>query len=203
MKQFWEERYAANEYAYGIEPNQFFKEQLDLLPQGSILFPADGEGRNSVYAATQGWKTFAFDMSEEGKKKADALAKKYGVEVDFKVGLLQELEYPKESFDALVLIYVHFPLEYRKAFHQKLAEYLKPGGVLILEGFSKEHLELSQKNPKVGGPKNIDMLFSLEEIQDDFNDFEFLECCGHAIELNEGLYHVGESSVVRFVARKK
>ena len=203
MKQFWEERYAEPEYAYGVAPNQFLKEQLERFAPGTILFPADGEGRNSVYAATQGWEVSAFDMSQEGKKKADALAAEHGVAIDFKVGLIQELEYPKESFDALVLIYAHFPPEHRKAFHQRLAGFLKPGGVLILEGFSKEHLAFSEKNPKAGGPKNVDMLFSIEELQEDFNGFDFLECCGQTIELNEGLYHVGDSSVIRLVARKR
>lgn len=203
MKEFWEERYAAPEYAYGEEPNQFLKEQLALLRPGRILLPADGEGRNSVYAAKQGWDAVAFDMSSEGKKKADALAAKFGVEVEFHVGLIQEMEFPKESFDALALIYAHFPVDFRQQWHRKLASYLKPGGTLILEGFSKEHLELSEKNPKVGGPKNIDMLFSLEELQGDFQDFELLECCGHTVHLEEGVYHVGESSVTRLVARKK
>lgn len=203
MKSFWEERYGAPEYAYGEEPNQFLKEQLALLPKGRILFPADGEGRNSVYAATQGWDVVAFDMSAEGKKKANALAKKFGVEVDFRVGLIQELEFPKESFDALVLIYAHFPPEFRKAWHQRLAGFLKPGGTLIIEGFSKEHLELSKKNPEVGGPQNIDMLFSIEELQEDFEGFDLLECCGRTVDLSEGLYHVGTSSVIRLVARKR
>jgi cyclopropane fatty-acyl-phospholipid synthase-like methyltransferase len=203
MKAFWEERYGASEYAYGEEPNEFLKEQLALLPKGRVLFPADGEGRNSVYAATQGWDVVAFDMSAEGKKKANALATKFGVDVDFHVGLIQELEFPKESFDAVVLIYAHFPPEFRKVWHQRLAGYLKPGGTLIIEGFSKEHLELSKKNPKVGGPQNIDMLFSLEELQDDFNEFDLIECCGRTVDLNEGLYHVGTSSVIRLVARKR
>lgn len=203
MKEFWEERYADEQYAYGEEPNQFFKEQLALLKPGRILLPADGEGRNAVYAATQGWDVVAFDMSAEGKKKADALASKFGVEVDFHVGLIQEMEFPKASFDAMALIYAHFPVGFRQEWHRKLASYLKPGGTLILEGFSKEHLKLSEKNPKAGGPKNIDMLFSLEELQDDFQDFELIECCGQTVHLEEGLYHVGKSSVTRLVARKK
>ena len=203
MKEFWEERYAAAEYAYGEEPNEFLKEQLALIPKGRVLFPADGEGRNSVYAAAQGWDSVAFDMSVEGKRKAEQLARKLDVEVDYRVGLIQELEFSPGSFDVVALIYAHFPPEFRKAWHRKLASYLRSGGVLIIEGFSKEHLELSRKNSKVGGPQNIDMLFSIEELQDDFEEFELIECCGTMVDLNEGLYHVGTSSVIRLVARKR
>ena len=203
MKSFWNERYGVPEYAYGEAPNEFMKERLKLLPKGSILFPAEGEGRNAVFAAEQGWQVSAFDMSEAGKQKADALAAKKGVSVDYAVSTLEEADYPPSSFDALVLIFVHFPPNKRQEYHRRLAAFLKPGGTLILEGFSKEHIEFSRKNPKVGGPQNVEMLFSIEELTDDFVDFDFVECCQTTVNLNEGLYHVGDSNVIRLVGIKR
>ena len=76
MKEFWEIRYAEKQYAYGENPNVYFKEQLDKLKPGKILLPAEGEGRNAVYAAKQGWEVMAFDLSSEGKNKAEKLAAK-------------------------------------------------------------------------------------------------------------------------------
>ena len=74
MLQFWEERYGKEPYAYGKEPNHFFKEQIENFSIGKILFPSEGEGRNSVYAAILGHDVHAFDLSSEGKKKSELLA---------------------------------------------------------------------------------------------------------------------------------
>lgn len=202
-KEKWDERYAKKDFAYGEEPNQYLKEQLAKIVPGTILFPADGEGRNSVYAATLGWKVFAFDMSAQGQKKALQLAAKHQVQIDYVVGEFQSLTYPPGSFDAMALIYAHFPAEQKSAYHRKLITYLRPGGIVIFEAFSKKHLDYNSKNEKVGGPKDIESLFSIGEIQSDFSQFENLELAEQEIELHEGLFHNGKGSVIRFVGRKK
>lgn len=102
--QKWEERYGQDEFAYGIAPNNYLKSQLEKLQSGKILFAAEGEGRNAVFAAGLGWKVFAFDISAEGKRKATLLAKANQVTIDYKVGFLPELVYPTEGFDAIALI---------------------------------------------------------------------------------------------------
>lgn len=203
MKEFWNERYRQNEFAYGEEPNGFLKEQLAKLQPGSILFPAEGEGRNAVYAAQSGWQVSAFDISEEGKKKAERLAAKKGVTIDYQVGDLSVLNYAGEQFDAVALIFAHFPPEIRIAYHTHFRNFLKTGGVVILEAFSKKHIEFNSNNQKVGGPKDISQLYSIEEIEADFRGFEILELTETEIELNEGLYHIGRGSVIRFVGQKK
>lgn len=202
MKEFWDERYGAEEWAYGKEPNVFLKEILTETKTGKALFPAEGEGRNAVYAASMGWEVSAFDQSVSGRKKALELAVEKNVRIDYQVGDLEEMEYPENYFDLLVLIFVHFPPNLRTKYHKHLLKYVKPGGKIILEGFSKEHLEFSSKNPKAGGPPNIDMLFSVEEMREDFTDtkIELLE--EKIVDMKEGLYHVGKSSVIRLVATK-
>lgn len=202
-EQMWNERFKQPEYAYGEDPNEYLKEQLQKLKPGKILFPADGEGRNGVYAATLGWDVYSFDISEEGKKKALQLASKHKVSINYSTGNLPELDYQPGEFDAIVLIYSHFSPDIRPHFHKILNTLLKPGGTLIIEVFSKKNLEYAQRNPKVGGPKDLPTLFSLEEIERDFTGYDIEEFMEKEVHLSEGLYHNGTGCVIRFTGRKK
>ncbi|SFN00931.1 Methyltransferase domain-containing protein [Chryseobacterium oleae] len=199
----WNDRYSSEEFAYGTEPNTYLKEQLEKLQPGSILFPAEGEGRNAVFAATKGWKVSAFDISSEGKTKALQLAENRNVSIDYQVGELQELNYHGEQFDAIALIYAHFPADIKSSIHRALDQYLRKGGLIIFEAFSKSHLNYVLKNEKVGGPKDIGSLFSIDEIKADFPDYDHIELEEKEIELHEGLFHNGTGSVIRFAGRKR
>ena len=201
--EMWNTRFGQQEYVYGTAPNAYLKEKLKNSQPGSILFPAEGEGRNAVYAAQLGWKVTAFDISEAGQRKALQLAEKKGVELDYVVGELPNLHYQPEQFDAIALIYAHFPPNIRSKYHKLLNSYLKKGGTIIFEGFSKDHQAFKKKNPKAGGPNNEDYLFSLQELQTDFANVEFLELKKMTIELNEGDGHVGTGSVIRFLGKTK
>lgn len=200
--QRWDERYSNEEFAYGTAPNNYLKEQLKKLNAGSILFPAEGEGRNAVFAARSGWIVDAFDISAEGKNKALKLAETNNVTIRYQVGELEFLNYKTEEFDAIALIYAHFPAEIKSAIHKQLDKYLRKGGIIIFEAFSKKHLEYLAKDDKVGGPKDVESLFSIEEIKADFPDYEIIELVEKEIELNEGLFHNGKGSVIRFVGKK-
>ena len=199
MNNFWNERYAEKEYAYGIHPNQFLVDSIFNLPKyGKILFPAEGEGRNAVFAAKNGLEVTAFDLSSEGKKKADELASDNDVKIDYRVGMLEDLNFEPNSFDGVVLSYAHFPKAIRKAMHQQILRLVKPNGIIVFEAFSKEQLDYPS-----GGPKDVAMLFSEEEVKEEFEnvDFDFIKT--EIIELNEGAYHQGKGSVVRFIGKKK
>ncbi len=199
----WNERYRQKEYAYGESPNLFLKEQLEKLNSGKILFPAEGEGRNAIFAAKLGWTVSAFDISIEGQKKAMQLAQKNNVIIDYQVGDLQQLNFNEEEFDAIALIYAHFPPAIRTEYHKTFDTFLRKNGIIIFEAFSKKHLDYLTKNPNVGGPKDIESLFSIEEIKRDFKNYEIIELKETEINLNEGAYHKGLGSVIRFVGRKK
>jgi SAM-dependent methyltransferase len=199
----WNDRYSKDEYAYGIHPNSFLKEQLEKLPVGTILFPAEGEGRNAVFAAKLGWNVSAFDISAEGKNKALKLSEANKVTIDYQVGELETLNFKTEQFDAIALIYAHFPAEIKSIYHKTLDKYLRRNGVIIFEAFSKKHIQYNSKNPKAGGPKDIAPLFSIDEIKSDFINYEIIELAEKEIELSEGLFHNGKGSVIRFVGRKK
>lgn len=198
----WDERYSSEEFAYGTEPNNYLREQLSKLQPGKILFPAEGEGRNAIFAATQGWQVSAFDISANGRNKALQLAEQLGTTIDYQVGELSTLNYQEQQFDAIALIYAHFPGDIKSSIHQMLNRYLRKGGFIIFEAFSKNHLEYIAKNEKVGGPKDIESLFSIEEIKADFPDYDRIELEETEIELNEGLFHNGTGSVIRFVGQK-
>lgn len=191
----WDERYAQNEYVYGKLPNEFLKQQLTLLRPGKILLPAEGEGRNAAFAAKLGWNVIAFDSSVEGRNKALALAHEMGVLVDYQIKSFEDFEANENSFDAIGLIYAH--TLNRKENHQRMAKLLKHGGVIILEGFSKEQLNFNS-----GGPKNSEILFSIDELKSDFQHFTDLDIWTEEVDLSEGSFHLGRASVIRMVGVK-
>lgn len=199
MKDFWDERYAQNEYVYGEAPNVFFKEQINLLPPGKLLMPADGEGRNGVYAAMLGWQVTSFDLSVEGQKKALALADKNQVSIEYLVGPLSDMDFEARSFDAVGLFFAHFDPEVRQAYHHRLVGYLKKGGYVILEAFSQKHTVFQQSNPTAGGPKAPNILFATDQIADDFSALETIILKEEEVELQEGRFHQGQASVIRYV----
>lgn len=194
---FWNTKYSDTEYIYGVNPNMFFKEQLDSMKPKSILLPADGEGRNGVYAATRGWEVVAFDSSKAGRKKALALAKKQGSSLEYLISDAEEFEI-NQKFDALGLIYAHFPAENRKKIHSHLLSFVKPGGIIIFEAFSKEQLKYGS-----GGPKKLEMLFSKEEINEEFPNVEFQSLREVKILQDEGKHHQGKSRVIQFTGIKR
>ncbi len=201
--QKWNERYKQSSFAYGKQPNVFFEKWLAQFPSGKILMPADGEGRNGVYAATQEWEVTSLDISETGKEKALELAKEHKVEIAYQVADLADLTFKLASFDAIGLIYAHFLAADKSKFHTKLNSYLKPGGIIIFEAFSKKHLSYNAKKPAVGGPKDIRQLYSKEEVLRDFKTYDIITLDEEEVTLKEGTFHNGVGAVIRFVGRKQ
>lgn len=197
MKEFWNERFGRSDYIYGKAPNEFFKEKLRTLQKGKLLLPAEGEGRNAVYAALKGWNVTAFDYSEEGQKKALDLAIEYEVKIDYQVHDTNKFD-TSENYDVIALIFAHFAGEERKTLCQKLDSCLIPGGYLIMEVFSKNQL-----GRESGGPKNLDLLYSKDEIKALFPNIEFMILEESKIILNEGVSHQGEAAVIRAVGMKQ
>ncbi len=200
IKEFWDKRFEADEFIYSENPNQFVKSFVENAPKtGKILFTAEGEGRNAVFAARNDWTVFACDFSESGQKKALRLAAKNNVSIDYQLLDLNDIltHYPMESFDVIAVVFNHFPPEMRQKFHASLPSLLKKGGKIIMEVFNKRQL------PKTsGGPKREDMLYSKALLVADFADMtmEYLE--ETKIILNEGAFHQGEAEVVRMIAVK-
>ncbi|WP_282032351.1 class I SAM-dependent methyltransferase [Winogradskyella eximia] len=193
---FWNERFGREEFIYGTEPNIFFKEQLDKLETGTLLLPAEGEGRNAVYAAAQGWEVSAFDISEQGKEKAMLLAKQHKVNINYEIASVLDYTSHKQ-FDVIAFCYTHFPIDIRKTAHKQMLQLLKKGGTIIFEAFAK-----AQLNNDSGGPKNEAMLFSIDEVKQEFTRLDFKTLEEKTIELSEGNYHKGKAQVIRFIGVK-
>lgn len=197
MQNQWDERYAREDYVYGTEPNNFLKEKLAALLPGKILFPADGEGRNAVFAATRGWETYAFDQSIEGQRKAFQLAHQKNAFIHYSILSLVDWNPEPNQYDCIALIFLHLPEILRKQVHQSAVKALKPGGTIILESFSIHQLSRSS-----GGPKNAELLFTLENISDDFAGLHEVEIIETQVILDEGPLHQGLADVIRLVGIK-
>lgn len=200
MKEFWNERFAKEEFIYGTEPNFFLKSELDKISKkGKALFPLEGEGRNACYAAKMCWNVEAFDFSIAGKEKAMRLCDSYSVPITYKISKAEDFEFQKDTYDLVVLIYAHVNAKLRKDFHHNVVKSLKPGGQIILEAFHPKQLKNAYQS---GGPKSLEMLYTLDEIKIDFKDLTELKGGELEIELNEGEYHRGKGFVTRLTGVK-
>jgi len=194
---FWDKRYADVDSVYGYNPNEFFKDHIQKLTPGKLLLPGEGEGRNALYAATLGWKVNAIDFSEVAKEKTLGLARLKGLSIDYQLGDLGSIYFPKDSYDVVALIFVHLPESERKHLHRACINALKVGGIILLEAFSKEQI-----NHTSGGPRDQKLLYSLKELSQDFKGMNFKVKYETVINLNEGQFHQGVGSVVRIFATK-
>ncbi len=193
----WDDVYSCDDYYYGTAPNNFLAQQIQHL-HGRVLSLAEGEGRNAVFMAERGLDVWAVDGSPIGLEKARALAACRNVSFETQVVDLTKFVPPAKSIDGAVSIFAHLPSAALSLLHQRVEQALRPGGVFILEGYSQAQLPRD-----TGGPKNPDMLFSLEQLTKDFTNSDLL--LGHEVERQvlEGRGHTGLASVVQLVLRKR
>lgn len=200
MSEFWDKRFNQNEFIYGKAPNEFFKSEIQHIQnKGKALFPLEGEGRNACYAAQLGWDVKAFDFSKVGKQKAMKLCQSRNLQIDYSICKAEEFEFKKEHYNLIVLIFAHLNPNFRSIFHQRIAQSLKPGGRVILEGFHPKQLT---NNYPSGGPKHQDLLYTLQDVRNDFSILSELKGTELEVDLHEGEHHKGEGFVTRFVGVK-
>lgn len=198
MKGMWNTKYGGEDYFYGKKPNVFFKGQIKNIKPGTIFFPAEGEGRNAVYAAKNGWSVDAIDSSEAGRDKAMKLAKEEACTINYMLSDIFDLDLQGNKYDVVVWCFLHLPETQRTAYIQKLIKSIKPGGRLILEAFSK-----NQWGRTSGGPKNIDLLYKLEDLKRDLKQLQLVIAEETETMLDEGTGHKGKAKVIRIIAIKK
>jgi len=198
---FWDKQYSAVEgYKYGTRPNAFLMAEAHRLPpHARILVPGDGEGRNGAWLASQGHEVLTVDISEVGVARARALATNLGVRIDTLVADLKVWTPPTGTFDAVVLTYLHMPPTMRTEVHRKVATALRSGGLLLLEAFHPRQLGRSS-----GGPKELELLYTLDDVRSDFNDALDHELCEELeVLLDEGPGHQGMAAVTRYRGRAR
>jgi SAM-dependent methyltransferase len=194
---FWDERYSTTEFIYGSEPNSFFKSELEKLASGKILLLGEGEGRNAVYTALNGWTVDAVDFSLKAKEKALQLAEENKVHINYEVVNLSNYKLKQDYYDAIAIIYLHLKPDVRNYIHSQINDSLCTGGKLILEVFEKEQLGKTS-----GGPQSPEMLYSIEELEKDFVNMKIDLLEKKHIILDEGSKHSGDAVVIRLIAVK-
>ena len=193
----WDERYAEPGFAYGTDPNDFLVSQAAQLPKGRIMSVGAGEGRNEVFLAGLGYDVTAVDSSSVGLAKAEKLAAEQGVTITTLVQDLDRLEVEESAWDGIVSIFCHLPPEPRRELHRRCVAGLKPGGTLVLEGFTPKHLQ-----HKTGGPPVAELMMTLDGLGEDLAGLEMLVARETTREIQEGRFHTGTSHVVQVVARR-
>jgi 2-polyprenyl-3-methyl-5-hydroxy-6-metoxy-1,4-benzoquinol methylase len=196
-KEFWDKRYSEKEFSYGTEPNQFFKQQIDKLVPGKILFLGEGEGRNAVYAAKLGWEVDAVDFCVSAKVKAIKLADINNVKINYSISDLTEYQFKENYYDVVVLIFLHLPKDLRDRVHAKTHLALRDNGTLIIEAFNKEQI----KNTS-GGPRDLELLYDENTLINSFKELKINLIENKIVKLDEGYYHKGKANVIRFVGVK-
>jgi 2-polyprenyl-3-methyl-5-hydroxy-6-metoxy-1,4-benzoquinol methylase len=197
----FENRYRAQDYHYGTEPNAFLVSQKARFKPGmKALMPGDGEGRNGVWLAEQGLDVTTFDPSEHGVQKAERLAESRGVKINAQRAGVETWDWKPEQFDVVGLFFIHLPPELRRPAHANAVKTLRPGGIVILETFSPHQLECRKKGA-AGGPRDLERLFTCEMLREDFAGARFLVLEETEADFN-GYAHYGRCGVVHMVAER-
>jgi len=196
-KDFWNSRFASESYVFGTSPAAFLVDNARYIPPRSrVLVPADGEGRNSVFLAELGHRVVATDIAEEGIAKARRLSEARGVSVEFQHLDLQGWRWPDAQFDAAVAIFIQFaPPAFRDEIFAGLKRAVRPGGVVLLHGYTPKQLEY-----RTGGPSIVEQLYTEALLRAAFADWELIRVEAYERELDEGPGHKGRSAVIDLVA---
>ncbi len=194
----WEARFSAPGYAFGKEPNAFLKAQAHRLHAGqTALSVADGEGRNGVWLAEQGLEVLTIDFSPAALAKARALAEERGVRLRTEIADITRWRWPSAAFDVIAAIFIFVMPAERPAFFANLKGALKPGGLLLMQGYRPEQLAYG-----TGGPPSADRMYTRALLEASFGDMAEVDIREHDSAIGEGTAHVGMSALIDLVARK-
>lgn len=195
---FWDDRYNQEGHIYGKEPNVFFKEIIESeIDKGTLLLPAEGSGRNAIYAAKKGWDVDAFDYAKSAKENALKFADYENVEINYFVSNVEDFIYEENKYDLIAMIYSHLAKKERVEFFSNAFKSLKKGGKLVIEAFTPKQL-----NKSSGGPKDLALLYTTEDLKEQLKDFNIQFIKELQTNLNEGKYHQGDAEIIRVVAVK-
>ena len=193
----WDERYAAEEYVYGTLPNDFLVSRVASLPRGRVLCLGEGEGRNAAWLAQQGFEAHAVDASAVGMEKARRLALGRGVTVATTVADLATWDAGEAQWDAIVSIFCHLPPPVRARVHGRIAHWLRPGGVFLLEAYTPGQLVL-----KTGGPPVAELMMTLAGLRAELAGLVIEHGVETVRRVVEGRLHHGDGAVVQVLARR-
>jgi hypothetical protein len=193
----WEQRYGADGYLYGTEPNDFLRQHVDSIPRGRVLCLAEGEGRNAVFLAGQGFEVASIDLTQAGVAKTQRLAKERGVTVDAVTGDLATADLGVQRWDAIISIFAHLPAAVRRDLHKRVVAALVPGGVLLLEAYTPDQIGRG-----TGGPPTPGLAMTLSDLMRELEGLELVHAIETERDVVEGRAHTGRGSVVQVIARR-
>lgn len=194
----WDERYDTDDYVYGINPNDFLRENVHTIPKGRVLSLAEGEGRNAVFLARQGYSVTAIDSSKVGLEKAKRLAEENQVNIECIQADLGDFDLGESQWDGIVSIFCPLPPAVRKLLYQNVMRGLKPNGVFLLEAYTPEQLQYG-----TGGGSSAELMQSRETLMNELADLTFMHLLEKERDVTEGIYHTGLAAVVQAIAVKK
>jgi len=190
----WDERYSSSEYAYGTEPNDFLVAQYRKLPPGKVLCLAEGEGRNAVWLAQQGFQVTAVDASGVGLEKARRLASERSVTIETIHADLTHYRIEADAWEGIVSIFCHLPPPLRATIHHQVISGLRPGGVFLLEAYTPRQIELG-----TGGPPVAELTMDLDTLRRELAGLDLAHAEELERDVHEGRYHFGRASVVQII----
>jgi SAM-dependent methyltransferase len=193
----WNERYSGHIYVYGTIPNDFLVSVLKQIPIGPVLCLAEGEGRNAVFLAKQGYQVVAIDFFEQALAKTAALAKAQGVTIETHCLDLQTLEIVPNQWSGIVAIFAHLPAPIRSRLHQQVVAGLVPEGAFILEAYTPAQLEY-----KTGGPPVAELMMDLATLRSELTGLDLVIAQECTRNIHEGILHNGMSAVVQILGIK-
>lgn len=195
---FWHQRFDQESYFYGTEPNDFLRENITIFPaKGRILSIGEGEGRNAVFLAEQGFEVTAIDSAASGLEKARKLAAERNVSIETQCVDLNDYVFEENHWDGIIAIFCHLPPLLRQQVHKQISQALKPDGVFLLEAYHPDQLTF-----KTGGPSNKELLYEASYLQQDLDGLRLLRLKETQRTITEGEGHNGISAVVQLIAKK-
>ncbi len=193
----WDKRYSTKHYIYGTQPNSFLEQHVTEIPKGKVLCLADGEGRNSVFLAKQGYNVTAIDASAIGIEKAKKLARDNNVSVEYIHADLATYKLGQQQWEGIVSIFCHLPEKLRAELHAKVVHALKKTGVLLLEAYTPDQLKHG-----TGGPPTAELTMSAEILKKELNGLQFSLLQELERDVIEGSHHTGRGAVVQVIAKR-
>lgn len=198
MTSFWDDRYRGEAYVYGVEPNDFVRESAPRIPPGRVLCLAEGEGRNAAFLAARGHAVTAVDQSIEGLRKAERLARERGVTVEVVQADLSHYDLEAGAFAGIISTFAHLPRPARQRLHAQIPGALAVGGAFVLEAYRPAQLAF-----KTGGPPDVALLPSLDELREELAGLDLVVAREIEREIHEGTVHNGMSATVQVVGVKR
>jgi SAM-dependent methyltransferase len=193
----WDDRYAHEGFVFGLDPNEFLKECVQMLVPGRVLSLGEGEGRNAVWLAKRGFVVRGTDLSAVAVEKAKSLATDRGVAAEFRVADLARVNLVPEAWDVIVSIFVHTSRAVRAHVHREVMRALKPGDHFIFTAYSPDQLGRG-----TGGPADLEQLVALADVEAELPAMEFIVAEEVERDVIEGGAHTGLASVTQVLARK-